>query len=73
MIIYFVNSILAYIRAAAALCIITLLTDLVATVLTGLGLRTKDHHSKYKYYRFAVIVMALARKYLVSFVLKSPS
>lgn len=52
----------AYIRAAAALCVITLLTDLVATVLTGLGLRTKEHHTKYKYYRFAVIVMGLARK-----------
>lgn len=51
-----------YIRAAAALCVITLLTDLVATVLTGLGLKTKDHHTKYKYYRFAVIVMGLACK-----------
>ncbi|KAJ8918590.1 hypothetical protein NQ315_013095, partial [Exocentrus adspersus] len=50
----------AYIRAAAALCVITLLTDLVATVLTGLGLGTKDHHTKYKYYKFAVIVMGLA-------------
>lgn len=56
----------AYIQAAAALCIITLLTDLVATVLTGLGLRTKEHHTKYKYYRFAVIIMALARKIDVS-------
>jgi len=52
----------AYIKASAALCVITLLTDLVATVLTGLGLRTKDHHTKFKYYRFAVIVMGLARK-----------
>ncbi|XP_017780671.1 PREDICTED: transmembrane protein 47 isoform X3 [Nicrophorus vespilloides] len=49
-----------YIRAAAALCVITLLSDLVATVATGLGLRTKEHHTKYKYYRFAVIVMGLA-------------
>lgn len=55
-------SVSAYIRAAAALCIITLVTDLVATILTGLGLRTKDHHTKYKYYKFAVIVMGLARK-----------
>ncbi|GJQ87809.1 hypothetical protein Trydic_g18660 [Trypoxylus dichotomus] len=50
----------AYIHTAAALCIITLLTNVVATVLTGLGLRSKDHHTKYKYYRFAVIVMGLA-------------
>ncbi|XP_044754236.1 transmembrane protein 47 isoform X2 [Coccinella septempunctata] len=55
-----------YIRTAAALCVITLLTDLVATILTGLGLRSKDHHTKFKYYRFAVIVMALA---LVSIIL----
>lgn len=63
--IYLSIIILAYIKAAAALCIITLLTDLVATILTGLGLRTKEHHSKYKYYRFAVIVMGLARKYSI--------
>ncbi|XP_022918608.1 transmembrane protein 47 isoform X1 [Onthophagus taurus] len=50
----------AYIHAAAALCIITLLTNVVATILTGLGLRSKDHHTKYKYYRFGVIVMGLA-------------
>ncbi|KAK9877058.1 hypothetical protein WA026_016085 [Henosepilachna vigintioctopunctata] len=56
----------AYIKTAAALCVITLLTDLVATVLTGLGLRSKDHHTKFKYYRFAVIVMALA---LISIIL----
>lgn len=55
----------AYMRAAAALCIITLVTDLVATVLTGLGLRTQDHHTKYKYYRFAVFVMGLSRKLYV--------
>ncbi|KAK9730703.1 PMP-22/EMP/MP20/Claudin tight junction [Popillia japonica] len=49
-----------YIHTAAALCIMTLLKNVVATVLTGLGLRSKDHHTKYKYYRFAVIVMGLA-------------
>lgn len=49
-----------YIKAAAALCVVTLVTDLAATVLTGLGLKAKDHHTKCKYYRFAVIVMALA-------------
>lgn len=60
--VYFFFAFSAYIKASAALCVITLLTDLVATVLTGLGLRTKDHHTKFKYYRFAVIVMGLARK-----------
>ncbi|KAJ3625476.1 hypothetical protein MTP99_016043 [Tenebrio molitor] len=50
----------AYIQAAAGLCVITLVTDLVATILTGFGLKTKDHHSKYKCYRSAVIVMGLA-------------
>ncbi|XP_063704622.1 transmembrane protein 47 isoform X2 [Culicoides brevitarsis] len=49
-----------YIRATAALCIITLITDAIATVLTGLGLRTQDHNSKYKFYRFAVLVMMIA-------------
>lgn len=52
-----------YVKAAAALCVITLLTDVVATVLTGLGIRTKDHRTKYKYYRFAVLVMLVACKY----------
>lgn len=56
----------AYIRATTALCVITLLTDFVATVLTFLGLKTKEHHTKYKYYRFAVIVMGLARKFFFS-------
>nr|CAD7408137.1 unnamed protein product [Timema cristinae] len=52
--------ILAYIQAAAALCIITLITDIVATLLTGLGLRSKDHMKKYKYYKIAVYVMVLS-------------
>ncbi|KAJ4445240.1 hypothetical protein ANN_07041 [Periplaneta americana] len=50
----------AYIKAAAALCIITLLLDIVATVLTGLGLRSKDHRTKYMYYRVAVYIMVLS-------------
>lgn len=54
-----------YIRATAALCIITLITDAIATVLTGLGLRTQDHNQKYKYYRFAVLVMMIACKYTI--------
>ncbi|XP_068081842.1 transmembrane protein 47 [Anabrus simplex] len=49
-----------YIQATAALCIITLLTDMVATVLTGLGLRSKDHRTKYTYYKVAVYVMVLS-------------
>jgi hypothetical protein len=56
------NFIPAYIKAAAALCIITLLTDAVATLLTGLGLRSKDHRTKYKYYRVAVYIMVLSCK-----------
>nr|CAD7572555.1 unnamed protein product [Timema californicum] len=50
----------SYIQAAAALCIITLITDIVATLLTGLGLRSKDHMKKYKYYKIAVYVMVLS-------------
>ncbi|KAK7788941.1 hypothetical protein R5R35_011706 [Gryllus longicercus] len=50
----------AYIRAAAALCVITLVTDIVATTLTGLGLRSKDHRTKYKFYKGAVYVMVLS-------------
>lgn len=49
-----------YIRAAAALCIITLITDIVATLFTGIGLRSNDHRKKYKYYRIAVYVMILS-------------
>lgn len=57
---YFVLYITAYIKAAAALCVVCLLTDIAATILTGLGLRTQDHRDKHKYYRFAVFCMALA-------------
>lgn len=54
---------LGYIRVAAALCIVTLITDIVATLLTGLGLRSKDQRTKYKFYRVAVYVMLLACMY----------
>lgn len=64
---YFVFYITAYIKAAAALCVVCLLTDIAATVLTGLGLRTQDHRDKHKYYRFAVFCMAIACKYYMSF------
>ncbi|XP_058063925.1 transmembrane protein 47 isoform X1 [Anopheles bellator] len=50
----------AYIKATAALCIVTLVTDALATFLTGLGLRTQDHNLKYKFYRIAVLVMMVA-------------
>lgn len=50
----------AYIKIAAALCIIALLTDAMATLLTGIGLRTSDHRTKYKFYRIAVYVMILS-------------
>ncbi|KAE8744879.1 hypothetical protein FOCC_FOCC008520 [Frankliniella occidentalis] len=50
----------AYIRVAAALCVLTLVTDLIATLLTGLGLRSNDHRTKYKYYRVAVYIMILS-------------
>lgn len=58
-----INFIAAYIKAAAALCIITLLTDIVATLLTGMGLHSKDHRTKYKYYRVAVYIMVLSCKF----------
>ena len=34
----------------------------VATILTGLGLRTQDHNLKYKFYRVAVLIMMVACK-----------
>lgn len=49
-----------YIKATALLCIITLITDAFATILTGLGLRTQDHNTKYKFYRIAVLIMMVA-------------
>lgn len=63
---YFVLYITAYIKAAAALCVVCLLTDIAATILTGLGLRTQDHRDKHKYYRFAVFCMAIACEYCMS-------
>ncbi|XP_043283376.1 transmembrane protein 47 isoform X2 [Venturia canescens] len=49
-----------YIKAAAALCVVCLLADIAATLLTGLGLRSKDHRNKHKCYRIAVFCMGLA-------------
>ncbi|KAM8704899.1 hypothetical protein ACLKA7_009370 [Drosophila subpalustris] len=51
---------IGYIKATAALCIITLITDVIATVLTGLGLKTQNHNMKYKFYRIAVLVMLVS-------------
>lgn len=52
-----------YIKATAALCILSLITDIIATILTGIGLRTKNQNTKYKFYRRAVLVMLVACKY----------
>lgn len=49
-----------YIQAAAALCVITLLCDIVATVMTGCGLCSKEPTRKYALYRFALYVMVCA-------------
>lgn len=59
----YIHCLTAYIKAAAALCVVCLLTDIAATILTGLGLRTQDHRDKHKYYRFAVFCMVIACKY----------
>ncbi|XP_013780824.1 transmembrane protein 47-like [Limulus polyphemus] len=50
----------AYIQGSAALCVITLLCDIGATVLTGLGLCNKEPIRKYKFYRLALYVMVCA-------------
>lgn len=50
----------AYIKASAALCVICLVLDLIATVLTGLGLSNNDPNVKTRYYRMAVWFMTLA-------------
>ncbi|XP_014254134.1 transmembrane protein 47 isoform X2 [Cimex lectularius] len=50
----------AYIKIAAGLCIVALVTDAMATILTGIGLKTSDYRTKYKFYRIAVYVMILS-------------
>lgn len=40
------------------------MTDAIATLLTGFGLRTQDHNLKYKFYRIAVLVMLLSCNYI---------
>ncbi|XP_047029712.1 uncharacterized protein LOC124637364 isoform X2 [Helicoverpa zea] len=49
-----------YIKAAAGLCVATLAADVCGALLTGLGLRSADHRTKFRYYRFAVLAMSLA-------------
>ncbi|XP_045136676.1 SH3 and multiple ankyrin repeat domains protein 1-like [Portunus trituberculatus] len=49
-----------YIMASAALCVICLLLDFFATIMTGLGLSNNDPSVKTRYYRIAVWVMTLA-------------
>lgn len=49
-----------YIQAAAVLCVLTLLCDIGATVMTGCGLCSKDPQRKYMLYRVALYVMVLA-------------
>lgn len=56
------NFVAVYIKATAALCILSLITDVIATILTGIGLHTKNQNIKYKFYRRAVLVMLVARK-----------
>lgn len=52
--------ILVYIKATAGLCILSLVTDTIATILTGIGLHTKNQNIKYKFYRRAVLIMLVA-------------
>lgn len=49
-----------YIQATAALCVLCLLCDIFATVVTGFGLCSKDPQRKYLFYRIAVYVMVFA-------------
>nr|XP_027235808.1 transmembrane protein 47-like [Penaeus vannamei] len=50
----------SYIMASAALCVICLLLDVLATFMTALGLNNNDPAVKTRYYRIAVWVMTLA-------------
>ncbi len=52
-----------YTVVAAGFFLLSLFVDLFATLLTALGLRCRDPNKKYKYYRTAVYVMAVACKY----------
>lgn len=56
----FLISSTVYIKATAILCVITLITDAISTLLTGIGLKTLDANLKYKFYRIAVLVMMVS-------------
>lgn len=46
-----------YIKLAGYLCVLTLIFDLLATVMTGFGLCSKEPGRKYTLYRCALYVM----------------
>ncbi|KAF7989095.1 hypothetical protein HCN44_007405 [Aphidius gifuensis] len=54
-----------YIGIAFWFCIICLITDICATILTLIGLRVKERQEKIKWYKFAVISMALSLSFLL--------
>lgn len=61
-----------YIKVAAILCIVTLVTDLIASLLTGLGIRSKDYRTKRKFYRGGVYFMVLSLLTLLSALIVYP-
>lgn len=54
------NESTAWILACAALCIISLLVAVVAVILNGVGLGSKDKDAKCKFYRSATFIMFAA-------------
>jgi len=58
--------------ACASLCILSLLVLLVAAVLCGVGLSTKDVQWKFKYYRVAMYLMFAAAALLVTSLIVYP-
>lgn len=50
----------SYLKGAAALVVIGLLTDFFGTFLTALGLRSTDPNKKYKYYRVAIYALIVS-------------
>lgn len=49
-----------YIKLAGSLCVLTLIADLIATVITGFGLCSKEPGQKYTLYRLALYIMLAA-------------
>ena len=54
-----------WIIACASLVIIALLVDLVATVLTGIGLNTQHPERKFIFYRAAMYLMFFAGNHVI--------